>query len=94
MKIIDSEYLLQICSTCVLVTRKQTVTTPVPKLIEMAIKDGHYGILEMLGNIIHYCNFLSIPPQKAHLCDLSPEVQLFSNAIIEILLLNISLNFQ
>lgn len=49
MKIIDSEYLLQVCSMCVLVTHNQTVTFPVSKLIEMAIKDDHfYVILEML----------------------------------------------
>lgn len=56
--------MLQICSTCALVTRKQTVTIPVPELIEMAIKDGHYGILEMLGNIIHYVVFLIYAPKK------------------------------
>lgn len=49
MKIIDSEYLLQVCSMCVLVTSKQTVTFPVSRLIEMAIKDDHFHvILEML----------------------------------------------
>lgn len=77
MEIIDSEYLLQICSACVLVTRKQTVADPVPKLIEMAIKDGRHGILEMLRQFYSYCSFLNIPPKKAHLRDLSPEVQLF-----------------
>lgn len=48
MKITDSEYLLQVCCMCVLVTSNQTVTFPVSKLIEMAIKDDHfYVILEM-----------------------------------------------
>lgn len=41
--------LLQVCSMCVLVTSKWTVTYPVSKLIEMAIKDDHFNvILEML----------------------------------------------
>lgn len=49
MKRIDSEYLLQVCSMCILVTSKWTVTYPVSKLTEMAIKDDHfYMILEML----------------------------------------------
>lgn len=49
MKIINSEYVLQVCSVCALVTDKQTVTYPVSKLIETAIKDDHfYVILEML----------------------------------------------
>lgn len=41
----NSEYLLQVCS--VLGISKQTVTYPVSKLIEMAIKDDFYVILEM-----------------------------------------------
>lgn len=49
MKIIDSEYLLQVCSVCVLVTNTWIVSYPVWKLIEMAIKDDRfYVILEML----------------------------------------------
>lgn len=49
MKMIGSEYLLQVCSVCVLVTNTWIVTCPVWKLIEMAIKDDRfYVILEML----------------------------------------------
>ena len=50
MKIIDSEYLLQICSVCVLVTNTWIVTYPVWNLTEMAIRnDRFYVILEMLN---------------------------------------------
>ena len=49
MKRTDSEYLLQVCSMCALVTSKWTVTHPASKLTEMAIRDDHlYVILEML----------------------------------------------
>lgn len=66
---IDSEYLLQVCSAvCVLVTSKQKVTFPVSKLIEMTIKGGHFyvilGIVKAIL-VIHYCSFPNMPlPQN------------------------------
>lgn len=67
MKIIDSEYLLQVCSLYVLVTSKWTVTYSVSKLREMAIKDDFYVIFRIVKAIllIHYC-FLDISSPQKH----------------------------